>query len=363
MFLKYISLFLIIFPFTGFASHLRSGEISYKPVQGQANTYEITVTVYTNTSNSAKADLVSVIVNFGDGSKATVSRSNGSAGTNFLGQWCSHLGEVITPVIKKNIYTTTHTFTGNRSFIISISPSARNLGILNMPAGNLPMYVESMLTINSSLTPMTSPQLSLPPIGDGCINAIYKINPGAIDPDGDLLKFVLTKCKTTATADGNNGFDIAGYKFPQEIDTADGGRPSFTMDSQTGVIIWDKPTIQGEYNISFRIEKWRDNVLVGYVTRDMQVTIAPCANTPPIINPIPDTCVEVGQTLVYKIASSDANKDSLIFTTTGLPYDLTTSPATYTPDATDAGSTSGTFRWTTFIRCHIQFHYRYSPSR
>jgi hypothetical protein len=347
MFRKYIYLILILLPLSGLASHLRSGEISYKPVPGQANTYEITVTVYTNASPSAQNDLVSVKLNPGDGTGVIqVERINGVAGKNSFGVWCAHLGELITPAIRKNIYVTTHTFDKDGSYIISISPSARNLGIINMPTGNLPMYVESMLTVSSSLTPMTSPQLSLPPIGDGCINATYKINPGAIDPDGDVLKFELTRCKTTALADEPPGFDIPGYKYPDELDAS--GRTIFTMNSKTGEILWDKPTIQGEYNISFKIEKWRNGVLIGYVTRDMQVTISPCDNIPPIINPVPDTCIEVGQTLVLKITSSDANKDTLTFTTTGLPYTLPTSPAIYTPDSSaPIGTTSGTFSWTT----------------
>lgn len=354
MFLKYIYILLIILPLSGFASHLRSGEISYKPVPGQPNTYEITVIVYTNASKTAQTDLVSVKLQPGDGTGVlTIQRINGISGTNSFGQWCAHLGELITPLIRKNIYTTTHTFPKDGSYILSISPSARDLGIVNMPTGNLPMYVESMLTVSSSLKPMTSPQLSLPPIGDGCIDATYKINPGAIDPDGDLLKFELIRCKTTLIADYPGGIDIAGYKYPNELDAS--GRTQFSMNPKTGVITWDKPTMQGEYNISFRIEKWRDGVLIGYVSRDMQITIAPCLNAPPVIDPIPDTCVEVGQTLIYKITSSDSNKDTLTFTTTGLPYDLTPSPATYTPDGTsnNVGSTSGTFRWTTTYD-HIQ---------
>ncbi len=346
MFLRYIYLLLILLPFSGLASHLRSGEISYRPIPGQPYTYEITVIVYSNASSSAQADINTVKLNTGDGVfTAALQRTNGVAGNNSFGQYCLHLGELITPSIRKNIFSIIHTFPKEGSYILSISPSARNLGIVNMPTGNLPMYVESMLTISSSLKPMTSPQLSLPPIGDGCVDATYKINPGAIDPDGDLLKFELIRCETTSIADSPNGYDIGGYKYPSELDAT--GRTQFSMNSKTGVITWDKPTIQGEYNISFRIEKWRDNVLVGYVSRDMQVTIAPCLNTPPVINNVPDTCVEVGQTLVFKITSSDLNKDTLTFTTTGLPYDVSTSPATYTADKVPIGTTSGTFKWTT----------------
>jgi hypothetical protein len=337
MFQRYFLFFLLILPFSGFATHLRSGEISYKPVPGQANTYEITVTTYTNAL--VTVDLNVVVIYFGDGtSPKDAERINGDPGINSQRQYCNHLGELISSAIRKNIYTTTHTFSGDGSFIISIAPTARNLGIVNMPQiNNLALYVDAMLTINSSLTPMTSPQLSFPPIGDGCVDAIYKINSGAIDIDHDNLKFVLIKCKTT------EGKDIPGYVYPNELDAT--GRTVFTMDTASGVIIWDKPIIQGEYNISFKIEKWRNGVLIGYVTRDMQVTISPCPNKPPVFDHVPDTCIEVGKTLVLKITSSDSDKDTLTFSKSGLPFDLPTSPATYTPDVTAIGYTSGTFKW------------------
>ena len=352
-----ISLFLLLLaPFSGFASHLRSGEISYRPVPGQPNMFEIIVTVYTNAAIGIVADLPTVTVFFGDNTSSVVSRNNGPAGFNNTKPpvWYAHLGELISPTIRKNIYTTTHQYNGSGSYIISIAPSARNLNIVNMPPGDLVMYVESMLTISNTLTQMTSPELSLPPIGDGCIDAVYKINPGAIDPDGDILRFELQRCKTASNVKKPVGIDIPGYKYPEEVDLT--SRTSFTMNSKTGVIIWDKPTIQGEYNISFKIEKWRNGVMIGYVTRDMQVTIAPCPNIPPIIDPVPDTCVKAESLLTYKVTSTDANDDTLTFTTTGMPYNVPSSPATYTPEGTNLGSTTGTFNWNISA-----IHYRKNP--
>lgn len=347
MFHKIILLILLLVPLSGFARHLRSGEISYRPVPGQPNTYEITVTIYTNSVATNGADQPNVSIKFGDGSSQTVLRSNGIPGT-YNGVRYNHMGVLISPTIRINIYTTTHTFPGNNSYIISIEPSARNYGIVNMPTGDINMYVASMLTIGSNLTPMSSPVLSLPPIGDGCIDAIYKINPGAIDPDGDILRFQLQKCKTV------RGADIQGYLFPNDIDPA--ARSLFTMNPTTGIIVWDRPTVQGEYNISFKIEKWRNGVLIGYVLRDMQVTIAPCPNKPPIIDPIPDVCVEAGTIINFKVTISDPDDDTLTFITTGMPYDVPVSPAKFTLQGTNIGSTSGTFNWSTNA-----LHFRKNP--
>ena len=114
-----------------------------------------------------------------------------------------------------------------------------------MPTSNVNMYAASMLTTSNSLAPMSSTELSLPPIDDGCIDVVYKITPGALDPDGDILHFQLQKCKSAKVA------DIKGYLYPQELDLT--GQTTLTMNPNTGVIIWDKPTIQGEYNILFKM--------------------------------------------------------------------------------------------------------------
>ena len=354
---KILLLVLVLASFPGYATHLRSGEISYQSVPGQPNTFLITFTIYTNASAGIVADINTLPVNMGDGMSYTLTRQNGPSGNNnqIPPVFCTHLGELVTPIIRKNIFTITHTYSGNGSYIISTAPSARNAGIVNIAnSTGYPMYIESMLTVG--ISPMNSPVLTFPPIDDGCLNYLYKINPGAIDPDGDVLRFELVRSKTS------NGVDIPSYEYPNEL----GPYSLFSMDPRTGVITWDKPTIQGEYNIAFRIEKYRNGVLVGYVIRDMQVTVAPCLNNPPEIDPVPDICVLAGTTITYKITSHDPENDSLTFETTGSPYLVAVNPATYTPDNMPVGSTSGTFKWVTlpahFSKNPYQVYYRVTDS-
>ena len=357
--LQKISLFLLLLlSLSGYATHLRSGEISYTPVAGQPNTFLITFTIYTNAAPGITADVNTLLVSLGDGTNPTLNRQNGNAGI-VGGKAVTHAGELVTPIIRKNIFTVVHTYSGTGSYIISTAPSARNSGILNIAGSSgFPMYVEAMLT--PSLSAMSSPILSFPPIGDGCINTVYKFSPGAVDLDNDELRFELVKCKTT------NGVDISAYKYPNELDPT--GNTTFKMDPRSGLITWNMPTIQGEYNISFKIEKYRAGVLVGYVLRDMQVTIAPCANHPPVLDPIPNICVQAGTAINYKVTSTDADGDTLTFSTTGLPYDLTVSPATFKPDSAGpyVGATSGTFHWNTlpihFSKNAYQVYYKVSDS-
>jgi hypothetical protein len=357
--LQKICLFLLVLvSLSGHATHLRSGEISYQPVPGQPNTYLITFTMYTNAAPGIVADLnvLTPNVNLGDGTVINnLQRQNGPAGF-VVGKPCAHIGELVTPIIRKNIFTVIHTYANPGTYTISTAPSARNAGITNISnSSGQAMYVSAMLTIGNGVTQMSSPLLSFPPIGDGCSNSIYKINPGAIDPDNDLLQFFLVRCKTTG------GSDIASYKYPNEVDGS-----TFSMDPRSGVITWNSPSIQGEYNISFRIEKWRNGKMIGYVLRDMQVTIGPCVNHPPVIDHVPDICVQAGTPITNKVTTSDADGDTLTFSTTGLPYDLLTSPAIYTPDTNRIGTTSGTFTWNTlnshFTKNPYLVYYKVSDS-
>jgi hypothetical protein len=207
-----------------------------------------------------------------------------------------------------------------------------------------------MLTIKNGITPFSSPTLIDPPLGGGCIDNPWTINPGAVDPDGDILKYRLIKCEIKTNT------DVTGYKFPQELDPT--GLSTFTVDSLRGTISWKSPSsLQGDYNIAIRIEKWRNGVLIGWVIRDWQVIIsAACIDMPPVIDPIPDMCVVAGKTLTYVVTGSQAKNDTLIFDQYyGTPFDVP-NPATFTVSPTDPGSVKGTFNWITNIS-----HFRKNP--
>jgi len=89
-------------------------------------------------------------------------------------------------------------------------------------------------------------------------------------------------------------------------------------------------------------------------------------NIPPELDPIPDICVLAGTPITFKITSHDDDNDSLKFETTGIPYQLTTNPATYKPDKAPKGKTSGTFTWKTqpsnFTRYTYRINYRVTDS-
>jgi gliding motility-associated-like protein len=326
-----------------FATHQRAGEITYRYISGL--TYEATIITYSFERSSA--DRNELEIEWGDGKTSILIRSNGPAGLNpYSNVYCDHLGEVVGKDIKRNEYIGQHTFPAASTYLISLEDPNRNYGILNIPNSvDVPLYIETQLTINPFLGQNSSPQLLLPPIDQGCVGHPFLHNPGAYDPDGDSLSYKLTTCR------GAGGFFIPGYILPNKVDPSQTG--TFTINNSTGDILWDSPTMQGEYNIAFLIEEWRNGIRIGYVTRDMQINIVSCSNQQPIIHPPADTCVEAGDTLNIKVFATDADNDVITLTANGGPLLLATSPATFTQPLDSAGRVTGWFHWET-VCLHVQ---------
>jgi gliding motility-associated-like protein len=248
--------------------------------------------------------------------------------------------------ISRNVYAgAEHTFPGQGAYTISVEDPNRNYGVLNIPNSvNVPFFIQTELVINPFLGPNNSVQLLAPPIDNGCVNTIYLHNPVAFDADGDSLSYKLVDCR------GSSGLPIPGYVLPNQVDTT--VQATFEMDPITGTIIWDKPLLQGEYNIAFIVEEWRDGVRIGYVTRDMQITIIACSNQPPQILPVVDTCVIIGETLSFDVSATDPNNDWLTLRALGGPLILDESPAIF-PSAYGQGNVMSTFTWSP-VCSHLQ---------
>jgi len=331
-----ISLFVFIW-FAGplKATHQRAGEISFKYISGL--TYEITIVTYSYAPSPA--DRFELEINWGDNTSTTLQRTNGPIGPQ------GHIGDIVGPDIKKNLYVGTHTFTGAATYKITLEDPNRNYGIVNIPNSvEVPLFIETELIINPFIGPNSSPQLLLPPIDLGCVNQPFLHNPGAFDPDGDSLSFRLTTCR------GAGGDYIPGFQLPNQVGTNVGS--SFTMNPLTGEILWANPKMQGEYNIAFLIEEWRNGLKIGYITRDMQITIVSCDNTAPELAPVNDTCVEAGDTLEFKVSATDADNNYIKLTAAGAPFEIA-NPAEFISPADSIGHNSGIFRWET-VCSHVR---------
>jgi len=318
------------------ATHQRAGEITYRYISGL--TYEVTIVSYSYAPSPADRNELEIL--WGDGTSSILVRNNGPSGYNPANIYCEHLGEIVGPDIKKNLYTGQHTFPGPATYRISLEDPNRNYGIMNIPSSvDIPLYIETLLVINPFVGPNNSPQLLLPPIDNGCVNQPFLHNPGAYDPDGDSLSFVLTVCR------GAGGEAIPGYTLPNLVDP---NNPSlFTINRATGDISWESPTLQGEYNISFIIEEWRNGTKIGSVTRDMQITIVTCKNKAPDILPVNDTCITAGDSVAIKIMATDPDLHRINLTATGSPFLLTVDPSIFTQIKDTFGYAEGLLKWKT----------------
>ena len=308
------------------ATHQRAGEITFKYISG--TTYEITIVTYSYAPSPA--DRFELTINWGDGTSAVLPRANGPSGSQ------GHVGEIVAPDIKRNLYTGVHTYPGASTYKITLEDPNRNYGIQNIPNSvEVPLFIETDLTINPFVGKDSSPELLLPPIDFGCVNKPFIHNPGAYDPDGDSLSFRLVTCR------GAGGENIPGFTLPGANEGS-----SFKINAITGEIRWDSPKHQGEYNIAFLIEEWRNGNKIGYVTRDMQITIVACDNHAPVISPIDDTCVEAGTTLQFNVVATDADTNNIKLTAAGAPFEIA-NPAVFTAAFDSAGHNTGVFRWET----------------
>ena len=234
---------LLVLAFPAWATHQRAAEITYEWKGG--NAYEFTLTCYTYTPSPAGVQRDSLLVQWGDGSGDYVPRVV-----------YQNLGDDYT----LNVYRMIHNYSSTGTYVISMEDPDRNYGVVNVPNSvSVPMYIESELVISPFLGHNSSVQLLNAPVDKGCVGKPFYHNPSAYDPDGDSLSYRLVPCK------GTNGEDIPGYTYPQASSL-------FDIDPVTGVLQWENPMLQGEYNVAILIEEWRHGVKIGSVIRDMHTT-------------------------------------------------------------------------------------------
>ncbi len=274
--------------------------------------YEITVIKYTDHSdaNHQVADLCEDSVFFGDGQVGIAQRTNG--GTALCND-CPQCGNLLINQnnykVKINIYKIEHTYPSSGTYRIRSREPNRNAGVINIPnSSSQYFYLESYLVVNDFTGANSSPQFQNYPIDRACLDKCFYHNPGAVDPDGDLVTYHMSYSR------GQDGNVVPGYTTPNA-----GPNGIYKIDSISGLLTWCSPyQIQGEYNLAFIVKEWRKNtsgkyVFVGSVLRDMQVVVGVCPNNdPPFVNVPVDTCVEAGALITKNIIYGDQNQTSTI---------------------------------------------------
>lgn len=305
------------------ATHIRAGEIIAERVNVQTLEYEITVVGYTDTRSSVIFG--PGVINFGDGRETELQTESDFSLVEDLGN-----------LIEKNTFVIRHTFQGPGTYTIRFQEFNRNDRTLNMDNSvNTPFYVETTITIDPFYGVNNSPVLTIPPVDNGAVNVRYIHNPGAYDPDGDSLAYEMDIPKQAYQRPVNDYRSPADaeFSFSQE----DGTTPAFlTLDPVTGDLVWDAPGTAGQFNVAFRIKEYRkingEWEQIGYVVRDMQIIIENSNNRRPELILPPDLCVEAGTLIEEIIQGQDPDGDPIRIEVFGEPVEITSSPASYSPD-------------------------------
>lgn len=306
------------------ATHNRAGEIIVCKLNDDPGDlrYQATIITYTKLSSFA-ADRPELPLYWGDGTLDTIARTDTQ---DFPAQ-----------DLRRSEYVGIHLYAGPGVFELYMEDPNRNGGVVNVPNSIMvPFTLKTKITI----APVTGHNCSVrflnPPIQDACINQPWIHNPAAYDPEGDSLSFEPVICL------GAGGAPIPGYQFPG---------PNYSINPTTGTITWNAPSVAGEYNLAFKAHEWRrvgrNWVNVGWVIRDMQVTVRPCDNRPPVVQQIRDTCVVVGTVLSFGVNASDPDAGQNVqLSAFGQPFVVQDSPATFVAPSPN-NPVTGTFTWNT----------------
>lgn len=342
---KTLCLYFLLLPLLTWATHNRSGEMTYRQIG--VNTIELTITTYTKVSPpSDQADRDNLQVEWGDGTpEETVQRASRT---------------MVFTDIQKNTYVATHSYPGanpipGQPYLVSMADPNRNDNILNINGGNsigVQFYLQTeVFLFNPTFFGYnSSPILLEPPVDFGVVGQIFQHTPNGFDPDGDSIAYELI----APLRDRNSV--VPGYQ--QVTDIAPGGNNQYTFDVNTGLFTWNAPQRAGEYNIAILVKSYRNGQYLGGILRDIQIKIENAVNRPPNLEVVADICVQAGTLIEFDVEASDIDLPLQIvtLTATGGPFQVSNSPATFT-------SVSGTappvfplrtqFRWQTVCE-HVQ---------
>lgn len=314
------------------ATHIRSGEITLERISNTSLTYRITVTIYRDTRSG---------VQIGEGGGgATFSFGDGIS----IGQaefvsllTSSRRTETTLPNETSEVkYVFEHTYQNFGIYTLRYSELARNDGILNINGGasdNFEFNISTQIRIQEGFF-NSSPVLLSRPLDRACTNFRFLHNPGAFDIDGDSLAYRLDLPRGQGGDVVTNYFDLNDPIISTtKEDGSDGA--IYDIDPITGTLTWDAPRFLGEYSIAFVVEEWRkapetnEWILMGFVTRDMQIVAEVCTSDRPVIDAPELICVEAGTTVAETVRAELDGGGNLTFEAFGGPFVQRVSPSQF----------------------------------
>ncbi|HRG58658.1 MAG TPA: T9SS type A sorting domain-containing protein [Bacteroidia bacterium] len=243
-----ITILLILFNLTCYATHMIGGYIAMQHVSGF--TYNVKFVSIANAGPQIQADRCWQTIYFSDGDSIIVPRVNGPSGS------CdSMMGEIIATNLKYNVYQGTKTFNNPGDYLVWTHDPNRSDGIVNIPGSiNAPFYIETFIRVvdPNLYCPISSIDFGQLPVLSNPVNSIFEFNLPIVKTQNDSISYQLDTCRQY------NNVPIIGYTYPMGI--------SFNTDY--GKFIMSTTAAQGKYGIATRVNKWRNGVLVSYTLVD-----------------------------------------------------------------------------------------------
>ncbi|RRB06528.1 T9SS type B sorting domain-containing protein [Larkinella rosea] len=336
------------------ATHLRAGEITTRRISNTSLTYEVTMTTYHDEigGKTASDQQDPSYFCFGIGPAVAVKRASRI---------------VINRATTANTYVATYTYPGPGIYRITCTITNRNENVRNIPTSiQTSFQLQTTIVVNAALGLNSTPVLLNPPLDSARVGQKWCHNPAAYDADGDSLAYRLyVPSGKIADEQGNCTIKaVSGYSDPtligvNRINEAGTGPATLTVNAITGDVCWDAPAEQGQYNIAFIVEEWRDGVKIGEIIRDMQIIVTASPNKRPAIVVPDDICVEAGTLIQRNITATDPDGNRVELSAYGGPFNISPDGKVYNPAiiakdyATFAPVTAqntpatGTFRWQT----------------
>ena len=171
---------------------------------------------------------------------------------------------------------------GGNDWVFSWTECCRNTAIttLILPDGQ-DFYVTAKLD-NTLSDCNNSPTFLNVPTPFTCAGQEVFYNHGAVDPDGDELRYSLVNCQKASNT-------TVDYLPPYTGATPLSAISGVMIDPATGAINFTPNAIQIGV-LCVKVEEFRNSVKIGEVVRDMQFTIIDCSNTLPEASGINTSC-------------------------------------------------------------------------
>ena len=206
-----------------------------------------------------------------------------------------------------------------------------------------------------SSNPNSTPTFLTPPVAYLPVDTIWQYNPLPFDPDGDSLAWTISVPLGLGSPVPSV---VAGYTSLSDTALYSHANGIFSIDSITGEITWS-PKMVGNFVASVAIEEFRNGVLIGAISRDMQFIVVPdTVNAMPQISNMqslptnnmgyPYIKIAPGQNYQVSLLASDPDVNDIVsLTAFGESFDLSNSPSSFGYVSTGNGNEiEGTFSWT-----------------